>query len=140
MAIPMDGLAQLLMPMGPMGMAGPTFSGQANPNVIGGLGAVPGMGQVPGMEMKGPPSKEGAASLDAFAKGIGSPAEGMNPMASILGMEALKGIQQGAREAGARAPAPGPVAPRPSGKVEQEQVKATSIDPRIYMMALGGGK
>lgn len=101
---------------------------------IGGLSNVPGMGQVPGMEMGAAPSAAGAQAIDNYAA---SAKGGMNPMATILGMEAIKGMQAGAAQ-GNRAPAPGGIAPRNTSKVDQEENKSTKIDPRVYMMALGG--
>lgn len=104
---------------------------------IGGLSTVPGMGQVPGMEMPTGPTQAHADAEQGYADSAALGGAGKSPMAAILGMEALKGLQAGINQP-KQLSSPAPVAPRGNQVKTETPHNAGAIDPRLYMMMRGG--
>lgn len=109
---------------------------------MGGLGQIPGMGQI--MEQAPIPTQARADSDAAYAAGPEmDKAGGGGQMASILGMEAIKGMQSAGNAANRpNFGPPAPVAPR-GGKVETKTTdNSGQIDPKLYLLMsqMMGGK
>lgn len=107
---------------------------------IGGLATVPGMGQVPGMEMPTGPTQARAGAEQNYKDSAATPNPEGNEMAKIMGMEALKGMQAGVQQSGRGGlSSQAPVAPRGQQVRTETTSQANPIDPRLYMMLMGGG-